>query len=37
MFDLAGAKRRAASLRKDPWAGFETLDQALPKQRRSGA
>jgi len=30
-FDLAGASRRAKSLRKDPWEGFAALKQALPK------
>jgi bifunctional non-homologous end joining protein LigD len=30
-FDLAGALRRAKSLRKDPWEGFERLEQALPR------
>jgi len=30
-YDLAAARRRARSLRKDPWAGFDTLDQALPR------
>ena len=30
-FDLAGAKQRAARLRKDPWAGFGELEQALPE------
>ncbi|HEY0230733.1 MAG TPA: DNA ligase D [Dokdonella sp.] len=30
-FDLAGALRRAKSLRKDPWEGFAALEQALPK------
>ncbi|WP_417471680.1 DNA ligase D [Luteimonas mephitis] len=29
-FDLAKAKQRAARLRKDPWAGFDGLRQALP-------
>jgi bifunctional non-homologous end joining protein LigD len=30
-FDLAAAKKRAAGLRKDPWAGFADLRQPLPK------
>ena len=30
-FDLAAAKRRAARLRKDPWEGFDELEQALPE------
>jgi len=30
-FDLAGALRRARSLRKDPWEGFAELQQTLPK------
>jgi bifunctional non-homologous end joining protein LigD len=29
-FDLAKAKQRAARLRRDPWAGFDELEQALP-------
>ena len=29
-FDLAAAKQRAARLRKDPWDGFDDLQQALP-------
>lgn len=29
-FDLAAAKRRAAALHCDPWAGMAELDQALP-------
>lgn len=31
MYDLASARRRAARLRKDPWPGFEQLDQRLPR------
>jgi len=30
-FDLAAAKKRAATLRKDPWEGFASLRQSLPK------
>ena len=30
-FDLAAARQRAARLRKDPWAGFVELEQALPE------
>lgn len=30
-FDLAAAKQRAARLRKDPWAGFDELQQSLPE------
>ncbi len=29
-FDLEAARRRAARLRKDPWEGFDTVDQPLP-------
>ncbi|WP_407353601.1 non-homologous end-joining DNA ligase [Luteimonas sp. R10] len=29
-FDLAAAQRRAARLRKDPWDGFDPLEQTLP-------
>jgi len=31
VFDLAAAKKRAATLRKDPWQGFADLRQSLPK------
>jgi bifunctional non-homologous end joining protein LigD len=31
-FDLAAALKRAKSLRKDPWEGFATTKQALPKR-----
>jgi bifunctional non-homologous end joining protein LigD len=30
-YDLAAAKRRAQRLRSDPWAGFDALDQQLPR------
>lgn len=30
MYDLAAARRRAARLRRDPWSGFDHLDQSLP-------
>lgn len=30
-FDLAAARKRAARLRKDPWAGFATVAQDLPR------
>lgn len=30
-FDLAAAKKRTATLRKDPWEGFADLRQSLPK------
>ena len=31
-FDLAAALKRAKTLRKDPWEGFATTKQALPKR-----
>ena len=31
-FDLAAAMKRAKTLRKDPWEGFATTKQALPKR-----
>ena len=31
-FDLAAAVKRAKTLRKDPWEGFATTKQALPKR-----
>ena len=30
-FDLAGALKRARALRSDPWAGYDTLRQRLPR------
>lgn len=30
IYGLVAAKRRASALRKDPWAGFDTLRQSLP-------
>jgi bifunctional non-homologous end joining protein LigD len=30
-FDLSAARRRAKTLRKDPWEGFATLRQSLPR------
>lgn len=30
-YDLAAAKRRARTLRSDPWPGFDALDQPLPR------
>ena len=30
-FDLAAARQRATRLRKDPWEGFDELQQSLPK------
>jgi bifunctional non-homologous end joining protein LigD len=30
-FDLAGAQRRAKTLRNDPWEGFAKLRQSLPR------
>src|SRR3546814_696915 len=30
-FDLVAAKQRAARLRRDPWAGFDELQQSLPE------
>jgi bifunctional non-homologous end joining protein LigD len=32
-FDLGAAQRRAKTLRKDPWEGFATLEQDLPRLR----
>jgi bifunctional non-homologous end joining protein LigD len=31
MYDLASALRRAARLRRDPWQGYDALDQRLPQ------
>ncbi|MFC4821267.1 DNA ligase D [Dokdonella ginsengisoli] len=31
MYDLAAAQRRAARLRRDPWQGYDALDQRLPQ------
>jgi bifunctional non-homologous end joining protein LigD len=31
-FDLAAALKRAKTLRKDPWEGFATTRQTLPKR-----
>lgn len=31
MYDLKAAKRRVARLRKEPWRGFDALDQGLPE------
>ena len=33
-FDLAKAKQRAARMRKDPWDGFDELQQELPQLGR---
>jgi bifunctional non-homologous end joining protein LigD len=30
-FDLAAALRRAKTLKEDPWEGFDTLRQSLPR------